>query len=1388
MGAPGVRIELHDRSGYSLVETPNAVGGVVGFAPKGELNKIQRLTNTAQQDLYFGLGFNNSRYNQGMYAARAVINAGGYVEFVRPYGEEIDKTSDFKRDLKTDTFVVAYDRNAVSNKNNPDKTSLKAEFFASTRYKVDGAAKYGVTRKINNIAETIVNNSNVSFNVDAAEDYNAKENWVVNGGAARGDSDIVMFALMNADPSSANRAYSTFALDKGATKHDSGSDEMRVTCTGRVGFAVDDIVYAPAAGRTTELSTFRVTNIVDKEVSLKAEDDITLHNINVLGYVPEILIYAEGDNILSDGYDYLSVKTAVAGQGAKTFNSLFLNGKGLEALKAIPSGTAMVFHDQDSMDVYVRVATDAALGGCTFEVVDETSLKGKLTAPNGASIWVGDVIDLIWTIGTEPNIETKTASFVVTGVDSTGVVFDVTLAATEPTAITNVPASVSAYSKQKGWVDSVNTRGITVTGESTVKSVADDLVKVMRGEELGYGYAVISADLAKYPETDSANAGKLKISEDYKTITMVPGGALEFVPGDMVAITRASVNLDLTGNTEPDLSPENILYFGTVKTSDPITDTIELLDPIDSSKLSREEKTDLQFQLLNLTQSNKLAYAAVDSYNHVMDDVDMALDTESDLNFASTKVRDGSDFANPQYTISKISGNVEIGTTGAAAGDIINFTWNETPYQGTLGQVTGGRAPFDVDVQDVVVEGTRENGSDREPACNISNVTVEITGGSQISIDEYDATFSGITLTQAGTDAINPLYSVSAITEATGITDDKSVAVGDKIKFTFNGREYETSVSKEEIVNTIDGDKIKCNFTAIFSPAITIEGSRDNNTDKEPTYTISNLKVHVKAHDHVDQYADIYIVGNYSVMVPVHVQNETPVVDVDNVFVTADIDGTAPFKYVVSSAGSVIDHSDKVLTDSSIGATFVGLGLANIKYVDANFTGSTIKVYDLTDEGEAVARLYLSVAYMYNGVRYEFDGTVVKYVYNHMQLFIGDSAETELEGSGVVFVLNDSGVMEMFREDNSYDLSSTVAGEMQANGTIKAVPSSTTLCPAFNTDDPAIVNNAVWTYDPANNMSTSTISNAFNLFLDKDKSDVTFFVGAGLGINNFGLKGYETLNTQLMQAVLSICELRKDCFALFDGVADSRIDVALKLDSPASRFGSTLGRWGAIYDARPIFYDSIVTKSNVEVAPSVAMASLITANRKGSIFWHVPAGEDTGMIPGAWCRKLKYERKFNYPEDPDSDIARLCDIHVNPFRSNRKGIYSYGDFTMQMEDTAFNAINVTMLVAGIHKMYYNYLDSRVFRLNTAALRAQITTDLQLQLDKIIGENPAGLDTGSIVICDDTNNPPEVVEAHKLYVDLMLYPTTSTRYIYLRTNVLSRSTGNVISTDISTGTR
>ena len=392
---------------------------------------------------------------------------------------------------------------------------------------------------------------------------------------------------------------------------------------------------------------------------------------------------------------------------------------------------------------------------------------------------------------------------------------------------------------------------------------------------------------------------------------------------------------------------------------------------------------------------------------------------------------------------------------------------------------------------------------------------------------------------------------------------------------------------------------------------------------------------------------------------------------------------------------------------------------------------------------------------------------MVEYVHNDTQLFIGDTADSEFEGSGLKFILNESGVLEAFLEDESWDLSETV---------VDGIPTSSVTAVSFNRDDPAVIWNAIWAYEPKNNSSTTTLATAYSLFLDKDKADQTFFVAAGNDINNFGWAGRETLNTTVIQAILNICELRKDCFALFDGVAEQNIDNALKKD--VVRFPSTLGRWGAIYDARPLFYDSMITRRNVEIAPSITMASLITANRSGAIFWYVPAGKDTGIVPSAWCTRVKFERKFNYPEDPDSDIARLCDAHVNPFRTNDDGIFCWGDFTMQMEDSAFNQIHVAMLIAGIHKIFYKYLDGKVFRLNTAALRSQISSDLQAKLNMMRDSNPSAF-YDAIAICDDTNNPPEVIDQNKLYVDLKLKPTKSTRYIYLRTEVLATSSGNSI---------
>ena len=334
---------------------------------------------------------------------------------------------------------------------------------------------------------------------------------------------------------------------------------------------------------------------------------------------------------------------------------------------------------------------------------------------------------------------------------------------------------------------------------------------------------------------------------------------------------------------------------------------------------------------------------------------------------------------------------------------------------------------------------------------------------------------------------------------------------------------------------------------------------------------------------------------------------------------------------------------------------------------------------------------------------------------------------------------------------------------------------------SYDERDPAIINDAIWEYTPANNSDTATLANAWNLFLDKDGTDVSMLIGAGTGINNLFKKNRETLDGTVISAILNVCELRKDCFAILDGVGEANIETTLRKMIGAQGFGIK-GRWGAIYDGRGIFFDSYYTLMNVEVVKSVQLASIITANAANGIWWLPPAGEINAVIPTEWGVAEKYPRTFKYPEDTDSNIARLTEIRVNPTRFNSRGMFVWGDFTMQKESSAFDQIHVAMLLAGIHKMFYHYLDRKVFQLNTTNLRTNIQSDLQAQLDAIMNSNPAGLYSGT-AICDDTNNTPDVIDRNELHVDLRLKPTKTSRWITLRTIVESNGSSNTQTTSL-----
>lgn len=470
-----------------------------------------------------------------------------------------------------------------------------------------------------------------------------------------------------------------------------------------------------------------------------------------------------------------------------------------------------------------------------------------------------------------------------------------------------------------------------------------------------------------------------------------------------------------------------------------------------------------------------------------------------------------------------------------------------------------------------------------------------------------------------------------------------------------------------------------------------------------------------------------------------------------------DITGAAS---LIKSSFVVVENTVSVVVESSIGRKFVQLGLASESYIDIDFDGILDKVYTLTSAGLELASIYLDVDYFFAGTLYNFSGTIVPYVFNEENTYIGEKANSV--ANGFKFIINDNSALAEAAADSDFDLTSTVSNGFIASKTSKV---------AYDGTDPAILSSAIWTYDPRKNNTSKILASAWNLFLKKDQSMAEMLVASGTAINNLFARGMEQIDYNVMETMLTICEKRKDVFAIFDGVDEPRVDNALKKMQGIGTQGNDVGRWGSIFDGRSYMFDTVYTKLSVEVVKSIEVSQIIAFNRSSGVYWMAPAGFQTGRVPSSMASRQKYIRSYGFgADDPNSDIALLYDANINPTRVTQAGAFLFGQKTMLRRNTALNRLNVIMLIVGIHRRFVDYLDKKTFVLNTSQLRNNIQAELQAQLDSIKTANPAGLTAGE-VICNESNNTPAVIDRNDLIVDIRLKPSRAAEFITLRTTVL-----------------
>ena len=161
--------------------------------------------------------------------------------------------------------------------------------------------------------------------------------------------------------------------------------------------------------------------------------------------------------------------------------------------------------------------------------------------------------------------------------------------------------------------------------------------------------------------------------------------------------------------------------------------------------------------------------------------------------------------------------------------------------------------------------------------------------------------------------------------------------------------------------------------------------------------------------------------------------------------------------------------------------------------------------------------------------------------------------------------------------------------------------------------------------------------------------------------------------------------------------------------------------------------------------------------------WFSPAGFNRGAIKN--LVKLSYN-----PDKTDRD--ELYKNGINPITTFRgEGTILYGDKTMLARPSAFDRINVRRLFIVLEKAIARAAKYSLFEFNDEFTRAQFVALIEPYLRDVQGRR--GI-YDFRVVCDETNNTPEVIDRNEFIGDIYIKPARSINFIQL--NFIAVRTG------------
>ena len=200
-----------------------------------------------------------------------------------------------------------------------------------------------------------------------------------------------------------------------------------------------------------------------------------------------------------------------------------------------------------------------------------------------------------------------------------------------------------------------------------------------------------------------------------------------------------------------------------------------------------------------------------------------------------------------------------------------------------------------------------------------------------------------------------------------------------------------------------------------------------------------------------------------------------------------------------------------------------------------------------------------------------------------------------------------------------------------------------------------------------------------------------------------------------------------------------------QFENENTSYAATYGNWSLINDP--------YTGQNVWVPFSGFAAAAMARTDAVAFPWFAPAGFSRGIVANALDIAVN-------PNQKQRD--EFYKANINPVAQfPNQGLVIFGQKTLQKKPSAFDRINVRRLFLALERPTKQLARQFVFEQNSEFTRTRIVNALTPLFER--ARNNEGL-YDYLIVCDERNNTPSVIDANELVVDIYIKPTRTAEFI------------------------